>query len=93
MLVSVITVKLFAPWAHSLKEKRMIVKSLCGRLHNQFNVSVIESDAQDIHRTIVISIAFAAENSAFADGVSEKIIRFIESATDAQVVDIQIENR
>ena len=55
MTVSVMTVKLHAPWVHSLKEKRMIVRSLCEKLANRFNVSVIESDAQD----------FQTDNSIF----------------------------
>lgn len=41
---------------HSLKEKRMIVKSLCEKLRNKFHVSVIESDEQDIHQTVILSI-------------------------------------
>ncbi|MGI6536895.1 MAG: DUF503 domain-containing protein [Caldicoprobacterales bacterium] len=91
--LSVITVRLYAPWVHSLKEKRMIVKSLTEKLRNRYNVSVIESDAQNIHQTIIISIAFLANNSALADSISEKICSFIENNTDAEVVDINIENQ
>ena len=64
MVVSLITVKLYAPWVHSLKEKRMIVKSLCQKLRQRFNVSVIESAAQDIQQTIIISVAFLTDNQA-----------------------------
>lgn len=93
MIVSVITVKLIASWVHSLKEKRMVVKSLCDKLRNKFNVSVIESDAQDVHQTIIISVAFLADNTALADGMREQICHFIENSTDAEVVDVQQENR
>jgi uncharacterized protein len=93
MVVSVITVKLYASWVHNLKEKRMIVKSLSEKLRNKFNVSVIESDTQDIHQTIMISIAFLADNSALADGIGERICNYIENATDAEIVDLQHEQR
>ncbi|HPU59098.1 MAG TPA: DUF503 domain-containing protein [Candidatus Avimonas sp.] len=93
MTVGVLTVKLYAPWAHSLKEKRMIVKGLCDRLRNKFNVSVIESGAQDIHQTILISVAFLAASAAMADSIGENISRFIESNTDAEIVEINFENR
>lgn len=93
MTVSVITVKLYAPWVHSLKEKRMIVKSLCGKLINKFNVSVIESDAQDVHKTIIISIAFLSNNIGIADSTSEAIEAFIEQSTDAEIVDLMVEQR
>ncbi len=93
MTVSVITVKLYAPWVHSLKEKRMIVKSLCEKLINKFHVSVIESDAQDVHQTIIISIAFLSNNTAIADSTSEAIGAFIEQSTDAEIVDLLVEQR
>lgn len=93
MIVSIITVKLYASWIHSLKEKRKIVKSLSEKLRKRYNVSVIESDAQDIHQTIIFSIAFLAGNSALADSISEKICDFIESNTDAELADVQIEFR
>lgn len=91
MIVSLMTVKLYAPWVQSLKEKRMVVKSLCVKLTNKFNISVIESDAQDIHKTIIISIAFLSNNTAIADRTSEAIETFIEESTDAEIVDLVVE--
>ena len=35
-------VDLRAAYVHSLKEKRMIVKSIIGKLQNKFNVSIRE---------------------------------------------------
>ncbi|MDX9888258.1 MAG: DUF503 domain-containing protein [Anaerovoracaceae bacterium] len=93
MIVSIMTVKLYAPWVQSLKEKRMIVKSLCGKLINKFNVSVIESDAQDVHKTIIISIAFLSNNTGIGDSTSEAIQAFIQETTDAEILDIMVEQR
>lgn len=93
MIVSVMTVKLYAPWVQSLKEKRMIVKSLCGKLINKFHVSVIESDAQDVHKTIIISIAFLSKNNAIADSTGEAIEAFIEQSADAEIVELMVEQR
>ncbi|NLP37982.1 MAG: DUF503 domain-containing protein [Firmicutes bacterium] len=91
MIVSVMTVKLYAPWIHSLKEKRMTVRSLCQKLRNKFNVSVIESKAQDLHQTIFISIAYLANNAALADSMGDRITRYIETNTDAEIVELIIE--
>ncbi len=52
MRIAVMTLRLRAPWVHSLKEKRMIVKSLVAKLQNRFHVSAAEVDEQDIHHTI-----------------------------------------
>jgi len=93
MTVNIMTVKLYAPWVHSLKEKRMIVKSLCEKLRSRFHVCVIESDAQDIHQTIVISIVFPSLENAVADSTFEAIQSFLERSTDAEIVEILTERR
>ena len=53
MLILSLKIKLHAPWVHSLKEKRMVVKSLLSKMRNKFNVAVAEVGEQDIHQTIV----------------------------------------
>ena len=63
MRIGIATVTLRADWVHSLKEKRMVVKSLCSRIRNKFNVSVAEVEAQDIHQTIVLGIACGRQYS------------------------------
>ena len=39
-----------AEWVTSLKEKRMVVKSLVEKTKHKFNVSVAEIENQDIHQ-------------------------------------------
>lgn len=85
-------VTLRASWVHSLKEKRMIVKSIVQRLKNKFNISVSEIDEQDVHQTIVIGIVGICANAAQSDSTMENIITFIESNTDAEIIDIQKED-
>ena len=46
MIIAAMTIRLRAPWVHSLKEKRMIVKSIVAQLQNRFHVSAAEIDAQ-----------------------------------------------
>lgn len=93
MFVAVLEIKLYAPWVHSLKEKRMIVRSLTGKISNKFNVSVIESDDQDLHQSIVLGIACAAGSAAFADSTMDHLIDFIENNTEAEITDIRREMR
>ena len=38
MKVFIMRVKLRASWVHSLKEKRMVVKSIVQKLKNKFNI-------------------------------------------------------
>lgn len=91
MKIFLMHVTLRASWVHSLKEKRMVVKSLVQRLKNKFNVSVSEIDEQDIHQTIVIGIAGIGGTSAQLDSTMENIITFIENNTDAELIGIEEE--
>ncbi len=91
MIILCMKVKLRASWVHSLKEKRMVVKSIVQRLKNKFNISVSEIEEQDIHKTIVIGIAGVCANSAQCDSTMESILDFIEDNTDAEMIDIEKE--
>ena len=80
------TLWLSAPWVHSLKEKRMIVKSLIAKLQNRFHVSAAEVDEQDIYQTIVIGIAAIVPHNAMADSLMEEISLFVENNTEAEII-------
>lgn len=85
-------ITLRASWVHSLKEKRMIVKSIIQKLRNKFNISVSEIDSQDIHKTIVIGIAGICANTSQVHSTMENIITFVECNTDAEILNIEKED-
>ena len=87
MIIAAMTFRLHAPWVHSLKEKRMVVKSLIAQLQNKFHVSAAEVDEQDIHQIIVIGVAAVVPHHALADSLMEEISQFVETATDAQILE------
>ena len=93
MMIAAMTFRLYAPWVHSLKEKRMVVKSLVGRLQNQFHVSAAEINEQDTHQIIVIGVAAIVPHRAMADSVMEEISAFVEENTEAEILDEQREIR
>lgn len=93
MLVGILKIKLHAPYVHSLKEKRMIVKSIIGKLGHKFNVSVCEIAEQDVHQTIVIGVAILAAHTASCDSTLDHILDFIEENCEAEIVDITREIR
>lgn len=88
MKVLVMSIKLRASWVHSLKEKRMVVKSIIQKLKNKFNISVNEVEDQDIHQSIVIAISSICSSSSQVDSTMENIINFIELNTDAELINI-----
>ena len=93
MIIATITFKLHAPWVHSLKEKRMIVKSILAKLQNRFHVSAAEIDEQDTHQIIVIGVAAIVPYNAQADSLMESISRFVEENCEAEIIDEEREIR
>ena len=87
MNIAAMTFRLHAPWVHSLKEKRMLVKSLIARLQNRFHVSAAEIDEQDTHQIAVIGVAAVVPHHALADSLMEEISRFVETASEAEILD------
>lgn len=93
MIVEVETIKLYAPWVHSLKEKRSIVKSIIAKSRNKFNVSIAEVDGQELHQTIILGIACVVSTSSMADKVMNKLNSYIQSVAEADIIDIIRESR
>ena len=87
MKISAMRFRLYAPWVHSLKEKRMIVKSLTVRLQNHFHVSAAEIGEQDAHPFILIGAAAIVPHNAMADRLMEEITRFIGENTEAELIE------
>ena len=93
MKIAAMTFRLHAPWVHSLKEKRMIVKSLIAKLQNRFHVSAAEIDEQDVHQIIVIGVVTIVPHNAYADSLMDDISAFVEDNTDAEIIDERREIR
>jgi uncharacterized protein YlxP (DUF503 family) len=56
MPVGLLTLELHIPDAHSLKDKRQIVRSLKDRLRRHFNVAVAEMEYQDVWQRSIICV-------------------------------------
>ena len=87
MQIAVLTFRMHAPWVHSLKEKRMIVKSLVAKLQSKFHVSAAEIGEQDTHFIIVIGIAAIVPHHAMADSLMDEISLFVEENCEAEILD------
>lgn len=91
MIIGTGKVYLAAPWVHSLKEKRMVVKSIVDKVKHKYNVSIAEIENQDIHQTITIGIACVSNDTRHADSTIQNVIEFIENNTEADVERIETE--
>ncbi|SRR6266550_7676775 len=83
MLVAVALFELHIEFAQSLKEKRMVVRSLIDKLRLRFSLSAAEAGLLDEHQVARIGLTFIAIDHAAADAKFSKIQTFVESNTDA----------
>ena len=93
MRIAAMTFRLHAPWVHSLKEKRMIVKSLVAKLQNKYHVSAAEIDEQDTHQIIVVGVAAIVPHNAMADSLMDEISGFVEENCEAEIINEEREIR
>jgi uncharacterized protein YlxP (DUF503 family) len=83
MIVSVALFEIFIEHAQSLKDKRMVVRSLREKLRNRFEISAGEIALQDLHQRARIGLAFVSLDDPAADAMLERIQTFVETNTDA----------
>lgn len=90
VVVGVISWELHLDGCNSLKEKRAIVRSLKDRLRGRHNISIAETDHQDVWRRAEICVAIVASDRRRAQSVLSRIdamvagdarVRIIDSAT------------
>jgi uncharacterized protein YlxP (DUF503 family) len=91
MVIGCAKIIIYVSWVHSLKEKRMIVKSLCAKVSNKFNVSIAEVENQDIHQSIGLGFACVTTDSSVADSMIDTILNFIENNTEGEIMHVERE--
>lgn len=83
---------LHLPAAHSLKDKRQVVKSIISRVHNQFNVSAAEVEDQELWQSAVLGVAVATNDSQHANEVVSRVVNFIAGASpSAEMTDYEVD--
>jgi hypothetical protein len=65
VVIALLTLDIHLPHAHSLKDKRMVVRSLKDRLRSKFNVSVSEVDHQDLWQRSQVSVVTVGSDEGF----------------------------
>ena len=77
MFIGCLQVELLIPDSASLKEKRMVLKSIKQRLQNKFNISVAEIDHQNLWQRASLGIAMVSNENGHVSRAMDKILKFI----------------
>jgi len=77
--VGILSAELHFPEAHSLKEKRMYVRSAKEQLRNRFGVSVSEVDHHELWQRTRLTAAVVARESGEAEKLLADAERYLAS--------------
>ncbi len=79
MFIGSILFEVYIPHANSLKEKRMVVRSMKEKLKSKFNVSVSEVGELDKWQTAQIAVVTVTPEKTQTEKVVQNIINFVET--------------
>ncbi len=74
-MIALLTLELHIEAAHSLKDKRQVVRSVKDRLRAAFNVSVAELDSTDLWQRATIGIVSISDSRSYLEGLMHNVER------------------
>ena len=90
MPVAFLTLELRIEAAHSLKDKRQVLRSLKDRLRAKFNVAVAELDSNDLWQRATVGVVSVSGSRDYLTGLMENVERAatrIANNSGAEVTD------
>ncbi len=73
MPIAYLTLELRIEAAHSLKDKRHVVRSVKDRLRNAFNVSVAEIEVTDLWHRATIGVVAISDSRDYLEGLMRNV--------------------
>jgi len=90
MPIAYLTLELRIEAAHSLKDKRQVLRSVKDRLRNSFNIAIAEIEVTDLWQRATIGVVSISDSRDYLDGlmrnVEREAVRLANNA-GAEVVD------
>jgi uncharacterized protein YlxP (DUF503 family) len=74
-MIAILTLELRIEGAHSLKDKRQVVRSLKDKLRVSFNVAVAELDQSDLWQRATLGVVSISESRDYLQGLMENVER------------------
>lgn len=86
MIVGTLRLRLVLRGAHSLKDKRRVIKSLKDRMANKFNISVAETDYQDEWQQSELGVATLGTDTPFVQSSLTHVATFVSHFGGVELV-------
>jgi len=91
MPVGVLTLEIQIPYAHSLKEKRAVLRKMRDRLRSRFNVAVAELDHQDVWQRATLGVVSISDSQVLLESVFRQVLAESENILGDDVADHALE--
>lgn len=78
MVIGSLVLEMYIPQAHSLKEKRMVIRSVKEKLRNKFNVSVAEVDNHDSWQSAILAVVSVSQDRKQMDRILQQVVNFLD---------------
>ena len=75
----------------SLKEKRVLLKSLVSRVRREFNVSISEIDGMDLWQTSTLAVAAVGSQTKFVNQILSHLTDYIRNENKLEIVEQHME--
>ena len=85
MVIGVLTLELFFPYAHSLKDKRRILHGFKDRVRRRYNVALAEVDYQDKWQRALLGIVSINSQQAIVEAVIGHVLTDARNLQEAEV--------
>ena len=82
MVIGSLQLTVLIPEAGSLKDKRMVVRSITSRVRQTFGVAVAEVGDLDTWQSAVIGVACVSNSARHADEICQKVLAYVENDAD-----------
>jgi hypothetical protein len=90
MTIGILKLKLRIPNSNSLKEKRMVLRSLKDRL-KKFNISIAEINDQDKWQIVQLVATAVGVDKRIVNSTLSEVVNFIEKSALVELVDFAME--
>lgn len=91
MPIGVMTLEIQIPYAHSLKEKRAVLRRIKDHLRARFNVAVAELDHQDVWQRATVGVVSISDSQKLLDSVFRQVLAESEDILGDDVADHVLE--
>jgi len=89
LLVGLCSFTLILHEGASLKEKRMVIKSLVQKIRSRYNVSIAEVGEMEKWRRAEIGFSCVSNNRKHLEQMIQEILRFVELDGRGEIVSIE----